>query len=356
VTADSHNPVGGGSRPGEDRYSRQILYAPLGVEGQRCLLAAHVVLVGCGGLGSVLAELLVRAGVGRLRIIDRDFVELNNLPRQVLFDEHDAAESLPKAEAARRKLAAINSDVAVEAVVADLNHRNAETLLEGAELLLDGTDNFETRYLLNDVAVKSHRPWIYGACVGTEGRSLVVVPGEGPCLRCLFEEVPETTETCDTTGVLGPAVSLTASRQALEAIKLLSGHPEALDRHFWSCHGWTGRVSRIDVSRVGAGGDCPCCRQGRFDYLEGRGAVQAAALCGRDAVQVSPPPGLAMNLDALADRLRSVAEVPPRSNGFLLRARVEGHELTVFADGRAIVKGVSRPEDGRTLYSRYVGS
>ena len=340
------------------RYSRQILFAPLGEEGQRRLLESRVVLIGCGALGSVLAGTLVRAGVGLLRIVDRDLIELHNLHRQMLFDEDDVGSDLPKAEAARRKLQRINSEVAVEAVVDDANHGNIRELAEGMDLLLDATDNFETRFLINDLAVKTDRPWIYGACVGSTGMSMPILPHDTPCLRCLFDEAPppELTPTCETAGILGPVATMVAAHQAMEAIKILTGRREAVDRRLLTFDAWTGRVSNLDVQKAYDEGDCACCKGGRYEYLEGKYAGRTVTLCGRNAVQVFPGRRVEFDLADLAGRLRPIARAQPRFNSLLLKVLIDDYELTVFPDGRAVIKGTSSPEQARAVYARYIGA
>lgn len=340
------------------RYSRQMLYEPMGEDGQRKLLEARVVMIGCGALGTVLANTLARAGVGNLRIVDRDFIELNNLQRQVLFDEDDIASNLPKAEAARRKIQRINSGVTVEAVVKDVNHRNIESICEDADLLLDGTDNFETRFLINDVAVKTHRPWVYGACIGATGLSMPILPNDTPCLRCIFEQAPppEMNPTCDTAGVLGPVVNMVASHQALEAMKILMGRTEAINRRLLYFDAWDGRFSLLKVQKAYQMGNCPCCKQKNFEFLEGRFGSSATTLCGRNAVQVTPPDGIRIDFPVIAEKVKTVAGGTPRFNTFMLKAQLPEYELTVFADGRAIVKGTDKPEVARTVYARYIGS
>ena len=335
-----------------------MLFEPIGEEGQRRLLASRVTLIGCGALGSVLAGTLARAGVGLLRIIDRDFIELNNLQRQVLFDEDDIAANLPKAEAARRKLQRVNSDIAIEAVVTDVNHRNIEQLADRADLLLDGTDNFETRFLINDLAVNTGRPWVYGACVAATGLSMPILPGETPCLRCVFELTPPAAmnPTCDTVGVLGPVVNMVASHQAIEAIKILTGRLDALDRRLLSFDAWQGRFVQLNVAKAREQGDCPCCKRREFEYLEGRHASSTTTLCGRDAVQVAPSGEGKMDFGAIAERIKNVADAEPRFNTFMLKARIDPYELTVFADGRAIIKGTSKPDEARTVYAKYIGA
>ncbi len=340
------------------RYSRQMLFEPIGEGGQRRLLASRVTLIGCGALGTVLANTLARAGVGFLRLVDRDFIEQNNLQRQVLFNEDDIAANLPKAEAARRKLVRINSGIEIEAVVTDVTHRNIEQLCDGADLLLDGTDNFETRFLINDLAVKSKRPWVYGACIGATGLSMPILPNETPCLRCIFEQAPppEMNPTCDTAGVLGPVVNMVASHQALETMKILMGKFDAVNRRLLSFDAWSGRVSMLNVQKAYDQGDCPCCKRRQFEYLEGKFGSSATTLCGRNAVQVTPPPGARIDFAAIADKLKNVAHAEPKFNAFMLKAEVPPHELTVFADGRAIIKGTNKPDEARTIYAKYIGS
>jgi molybdopterin/thiamine biosynthesis adenylyltransferase len=338
------------------RYSRQMLFAPLGREGQERLLRARVVLVGCGALGSVSADSLVRAGVGQLRIVDRDFLELNNLQRQVLFDEHDVAANLPKAEAAARKLRAVNSRVNVEAVIADLNADNAESLCERADLVLDGTDNLETRFLINDVAVKHDIPWVYGACVAAEGLMMAIVPGQTPCLRCLWDDAPPAgmMPTCDTVGVLGPLVHLVAGFQVLEALKLLSGRPEALHGRLITIDAWSGQTRSLNMQSARNAGDCPCCAQRSFEYLSGRKSGSVTTLCGRNAVQVLAPPGTRVDLAQLAGRLP--LGLAAAHNAWLLRFHADGCTVTVFPDGRAIVQGTPDAAVARSLLARYIGT
>ncbi len=340
-----------------DRYSRQILFTPLGEKGQRRLMASRVVLVGCGALGSVSANILVRAGVGHVRIVDRDVIQWHNLHRQMLFDEDDVRGDLPKAEAAARKLRRINSGVVVEPIVADANPDTIEELTEDAEVIVDATDNFETRFLINDVAVKTARPWIYGACVGSTGMALPILPGRSPCLRCVVSEIPppELNPTCETAGILGPVVATVAAHQAMEAIKILAGCVEAVDGRLLSFDAWSGRHIMVNVQNAFEQGDCPCCKEGRYEYLQGSAAGRTITLCGRDAVQVYPGRQAAVDLAALAERLEPVASERPRFNPLLLKAHVESYELTVFADGRAIIKGTSRPQEARAVYARYLG-
>ena len=340
------------------RYSRQVVFAPIGPEGQRRLLKSRVTLIGCGGLGSSSANMLARAGVGFLRIVDRDFIELNNLQRQVLFTEDDIAANLPKAEAARRKLQRINSTIRVEAVVADVNHRNVEQLCEGADLVVDGTDNFETRFLINDVAVKTNRPWVYGACVGATGLSMPIVPHDTPCLRCVFEQgpPPEMMVTCATVGVLSPAVNVVAAHQVIVAMKILMGQLQLLDRRLLSVDIWKGRIAYVNVQKAYDQGSCPCCRGGNFEYLAGKFGSGEVTPCGRDAVQIRPPERTEVDFAVIAEKIAAVAEAEPQFNAFALRAHVGVYGLTVFADGRAIISGVRTPEEARTVYAKYIGA
>jgi adenylyltransferase/sulfurtransferase len=338
-----------------ERYSRQMRFPGIGAEGQRRLLDSHVTLCGCGALGTVLANALVRAGVGHLRLIDRDFIETSNLQRQVLFDEHDVAENLPKVEAAARKLSAINSAVHVEPVVTDIDHTNILDLVEGADLILDGTDNFEIRYLINDVAVKLGKPWIYGGCIGSHGQTMTILPGETPCLRCVFEAAPAPGEagTCETAGVLSPIVNIVASFQAAEAFKILSGRCEQINRELIYIDVWENVLRRIKIAPLLGKVDCPCCRRQRFEWLEGEHGAHTTSLCGRNAVQVAHRTATQLNFEALARQLELLGAVS--YNRFLLKFDVEGYQFTLFPDGRAIIKGTDDVDKARTLYAKYIG-
>jgi len=342
-----------------ERYSRQILFAPLGEEGQKRLLESRAVVVGCGALGTVLAGLLVRAGVGRLRVVDRDFVELSNLQRQTLFEEADARDALPKAVAAERRLRAMNSGVEVEGVVADVTPENIGELAAGFAVILDGTDNFETRMLLNDFAVSAGVPWIYAAAVGSYGVTFTVRPGETACLACLVESVGNgnaataglaAEETCDTAGVLNTAAGVIGALEAAEAVKLLSGHAEALAGRLVSCDVWKGRFQSVRVEREPG---CRACGRRDFRWLEGEAQPQVT-MCGRDSVQIHER-RRRLDLEELARRLGSVGS-GVRTNGFLLRFAAGGCEVTVFADGRAVFKGTKDAAVARSLYARYIGA
>lgn len=341
------------------RYSRQVLLDGIGERGQRKLLDSRVTLVGCGALGTVLANTLVRAGVGFTRIADRDYIEFDNLQRQVLFDERDIAEGLPKAEAARRKLAAINSAVAVEAAVCDVNAGNVEALCEGADLILDGTDNFETRFLINDAAVKLGLPWVYGACVASEGLAMPILPRETPCLRCIWEDAPPAgmSPTCDTVGVLSPLVNIVASIQAVHAIRILTGRTDLLNRDLITIDGWSCRLRGVNMQPAREHGDCPCCKHGRYDFLEGRLGSSTTTLCGRNAVQIRPASAAGdarPRLDEIAARLDPATN--PTLNEFMLRFTAGSHDVTLFADGRAIIKGTHDAAAARAVYARYIGA
>ena len=338
--------------PRMEKYSRQVLFEGIGEEGQRRLLGSSAVLAGCGALGSVTASLLVRAGVGRLRIVDRDFVEELNLQRQTLFDESDARDALPKAVAAERHLRAVNSGIQIEGVVADLTARNAGQLLAGFDLILDGTDNFETRRLLNDYAVSSGTPWIYAAVVGSYGLTLAIRPGRTACLACLLESLNAAAAepTCDTSGVLNAAVGVIASLECAEALKILCGREDSLHGRLISFDVWTGRMQSVRVARAA---ECRVCVKRDFAYL--RGETQPhVTLCGRDSVQIHERTRQ-LDLAGLERRLSAVV-TGVRHNDFLLRFSVPPHEVTVFSDGRAIVKGTRDPAVARSLYARYIGA
>ncbi|MGA9898187.1 MAG: ThiF family adenylyltransferase [Terriglobales bacterium] len=335
----------------DDRYSRQVLFRGVGAEGQRRLSASRVAIVGCGATGSVLASLLARAGVGTLHIIDRDYVEPSNLQRQSLFDEADAAESLPKAIAAARKISSFNSQIVVEPHVADLTPANIASLLENTQLILDGTDNFETRYLINDFAVKNSLPWIYTAAVGSYGVTLNVLPGQTACLACVFPCPPQgALETCETAGILNSAVNLAASIAATEALKFLVGAHQHLRRTLLSFDVWQNDRAEITADKPRPG--CPTCSRHEFPHLAGQGRPHIT-LCGRNSVQIherSRP----LDLAEMSERLRPHGTV--RHTDFVLKFWREPYELTLFPDGRAIIKGTTDPAVARSLYARFIGT
>jgi molybdopterin-synthase adenylyltransferase len=337
----------------EERYSRQILFHGIGAEGQRRLAAGRVAIVGCGATGSALASLLGRAGVGALRIIDRDYVEASNLQRQSLFEEKDAAASVPKAIAAARKIAAFNSEIAVEALVEDLIPGNINTLLEGMDIILDGTDNFETRYLVNDYAVKNSVPWIYAAAVGSYGVTLNVLPGKTACLACIFPDTPRgMVETCETSGILNTAVNVVASVAATEAMKLLVGAPAAKDlrKTLWSFDVWTSEQAEIAAASPRPG--CRACGQQDFVHLAGEGRPHIT-MCGRNSVQIHER---ARPIDFAEMQMRLAGHGVVRHNEFVLKFWREPYEMTLFPDGRAIIKGTTDTGVARSLYARFVGS
>lgn len=334
-----------------ERYSRQILFPGIGAEGQRKLAAARIAIVGCGATGSALAGLLARAGVGTLRIIDRDYVEPSNLQRQSLFDEKDAAESLPKAIAAARKISAFNSQISVDARVDDLVPANVKVLLEGMDLILDGTDNFETRYLINDYAVQGGLPWIYAAAVGSYAVTLNVLPGETACLACIFPDSPRgMVETCETSGILNSAVNLVASLAATEAIKLVVGAREQMRRTLFSFDVWSNEHAEIAAATPRVG--CRACGQRDFIHLAGEGRPHIT-LCGRNSVQIHERQR-PVDFAEMDRRLQPHGTV--RHNDFVLKFWHAPYEMTLFPDGRAIIKGTTDTAVARSLYARYVGS
>lgn len=334
------------------RYSRQILFSPIGNRGQECLNTSRVTVIGCGALGTVSAEMLVRAGVGYLQIIDRDFVEVSNLQRQSLFTEVDAQSGLPKAVAAEQALRSINSEVTVHGIVEDITFENIARVLEGSGVIVDGTDNFETRFLINDYCVRERRPWIYGAAVGSYGLSWAILPGKSPCLRCLFPEPPPvgSSETCETAGIIAPVIHVISAHQISQTLRYLVGDPisnEMLQVDVWN----------NDWRTIGLGSpvtSCRCCGEGKFDFLQGTEKSRLTRLCGRNAVQVYPQRPVKVDLSALTSKLAQTARVTA-ANEYLLRAELGEYELALFFDGRAIIKGTDDYAEARSLYSRYVG-
>ena len=337
-----------------DRYSRQILFERIGEEGQRKLLAAQVLIVGCGALGTAHAEALCRAGVGRLRIVDRDFVEPSNLQRQTMFTESDAEKRLPKAIAAANHLRQINSDIEIEPHVADVNYSNVEQLIDGCDLVLDGTDNFATRYLINDACVKHEMNWIYGAAVGSYGVTMTIRPHQTACLRCVFEEAPPAASapTCDTAGVIMPIISVVASVQVAEALKLLTGEAKSLHNSLMQFDVWRNEWRKISLGKPLT--DCPTCALGLFETLNADARDSAAVMCGRQAVQISPSEPVHIDLAALRQKLEPAGEV--KANDYLLRFRTGEYELTVFQDARSIIRGTDDIATARSLYSKYIGN
>jgi len=336
-----------------ERYSRQILFREIGKAGQEKLRSSRVLIVGCGALGAAHAEMLVRAGVGELRIVDRDFVEFTNLQRQTLFKESDAAERLPKAVAAKERIAEINSEIEVEAVIADVNNSNVESLIAGRDLVLDGTDNFQVRYLVNDACVKNKVTWIYGAAVSSYGTTMTIIPGETPCLRCIFDEIPDagSAPTCDTAGVIMPIIATVSAAQVSEALKLLVGDVDSLHGSLMQFDVWANDRQRIKLDNPDP--DCKCCGQHKFEFLDAQAQEFSAVLCGRNAVQIAPPTQTTIDLAALAERISALTDV--KQNEYLLRFISGENEMTVFRDGRAIVKGTDDVSAARSLYAKFVG-
>jgi len=335
----------------EERYSRQVLFGGIGADGQQRLLESRVAIAGCGATGSALASLLARAGVGTLRIIDRDYVEASNLQRQTLFDETDAAESLPKAVAAARKIASFNSQIIVETHANDLTPENIDELLGGVHLILDGTDNFETRYLINDYAVKNSLPWIYTAAVGSYAATMNVLPGDTACLACIFPASPTgMIETCETVGILNSAVNFVASIAATEALKLLTGARQNLRRTLISWDLWKNERAEISADKPRA--DCQACGKRDFIHLAGKGRPHIT-LCGRNSVQIHEH-HRPIDLGDIGERLRPHGNV--RRNDFVLKFWKEPFEMTLFPDGRAIIKGTTDTAIARSLYAKYVGN
>lgn len=337
-----------------ERYSRQILFAEIGKAGQEKLLDARVLIVGCGALGASHAEMLSRAGVGHLKIVDRDFVEFTNLQRQTLFKESDAIERMPKAIAAKTRIAEINSEIEVDAIVADVNQSNIEQIIADADLVLDGTDNFQIRYLLNDACVKLGKTWIYGAAVSSYGTTMTIIPGETPCLRCIFEEMPDagSSPTCDTAGVIMPIIATVSAVQVSEAMKIIVGDRDALHGSLMQFDVWQNDWRKIKLSKPNA--DCRACGQGIFDFLDAESQEFSAVLCGRNAVQISPPNPTTIELKSFGEKLSQLSDV--KQNDYLVRFTAGENEITVFRDGRAIIRGTDDISVARSLYARYVGA
>jgi adenylyltransferase/sulfurtransferase len=338
------------------RYSRQTRFPKIGEEGQRQLGQSTALLVGCGALGAVIASTLCRAGVGRLRIVDRDFLELCNLQRQMLFNEQDVADGLPKSIAAASRLNEINGEVTIEPLVEDVDATNIEHLVKEVDVVLDGTDNFETRFLINDAAIKFSKPWVYGGCLGADGQTMTIVPEQSACLNCLMLDGPPaagTSETCDSFGILAPIINVIASIQSMEAIKILSGNIDSVSKQLSVVGLWEPEFRQIDLSNLREKVDCPTCKQKKFNWLSGERGSQTAILCGRNSVQLSFAERQSIDLLKLSQKLESLGEVT--SNPFLVRFHVENYLITTFADGRAIVSGTEDVIVAKRLYAQYIG-
>ncbi len=338
-----------------DRYSRQVLFNGIGPAGQEKIRRGRILLVGCGALGSVIAEILVRAGIGSITIADRDYIEESNLQRQALFTEEDCRSGLPKAIAAARHLRAINAAVDIRPEVVDVRASTIELLVRDRDIILDGTDNFETRYLLNDASLRWNVPWIYGACVGAYGMSLAFVPRVTPCLRCILPLLPSpgSSPTCDTVGVIGPIVHIVGALESAEALKLLTGQGELLNRRLVTVDLWANRLSTMDLSDKRPDENCEACGRGKLEFLDGLHEGHADMLCGRNAVQISRLVPRPVDLQPIAKRLSELG--PVTQNEFLLRAKIGEFELALFRDGRAIVKGTQDIGEARRVYSRLIG-
>lgn len=338
-----------------DRYARQVLFYGIGEQGQKKLTEKTAGLVGCGALGCTSANLLVRSGLKCLKIIDRDYIEESNLQRQSLFDEEDISKNLPKAVAAQRKLQKVNSRVQIDAVVADINASNIEPLLENADIIIDGTDNFETRFLINDYCVKRGIPWIYGACIGSIGLAMNIVPSKTPCLRCMLDTIPlpGTIETCDTEGVIAPIASMIASIQVAEALKILTDNYEALSKGLLKIDLWRNEIKSLHTDDIREKSDCVTCKQHKYEFLTKDKYSITTSLCGRNSVQVLHPNGYKLDLKKLATRLERVGDIT--SNKFMLRIKIDKYELTVFPDGRAIITGTNDASVAKGLYAKYIG-
>lgn len=343
----------------ENRYSRQIRFSGIGEAGQQRLSQAKVLLCGCGALGTALADTLVRAGVGFLRIVDRDFVDVTNLQRQVLFDERDIADNLPKAVAAATKLSRINSQVTVEPHVADFDQRNCRSFAAGMDLILDGTDNFETRFLINDLSLETGIPWVYAGVVGSHGQTMAILPNESACLRCVIESPPDpgTNETCDTAGVIAPAIQMVTALESTMALKILSGQQNLVSPQLTIVDVWEGTLRQMNLEGLRERGVCPACgTEQRRDWLNGGRGSHSTVLCGRNSVQISPAEPAQLSLETLATELALLGEVV--QNAFLIRFTPSGtdQQLTVFRDGRAIIQGTDEVSVARSLYARYLGN
>ncbi len=338
-----------------ERYARQILFYGIGREGQKILEEKTAVLVGCGALGCTSANLLVRSGIKCLKIVDRDFIEESNLQRQSLFDEEDISKNLPKAIAAQKKLQKVNSQIQIEAIVTDLSPSTLESILKNANVVIDGTDNFETRFLINDYCVKERIPWIYGACIGSIGLTMNIIPSKTPCLRCVLDAIPSfgTTETCDTAGIIAPIASMIASIQAAEALKILTENYDALNKGLVKIDLWRNEIKKLHTEDIREKSDCITCKQHHYEFLSKDRYSTTTSLCGRNAVQILHPNGSKLDLEKLAARLEHVGGVS--FNSFLLRLKLDKYELTVFPDGRSIVTGTNDASVAKGLYAKYIG-
>ena len=336
-----------------ERYSRQTVIPEIGIEGQKRLSKSCAVVIGCGALGTVIASALVRAGVGKVKIIDRDFIEYHNLQRQILFNEKDIKQNLPKAIAAERYLKEVNSEIIVQGIVSDVNYSNIEDLVQGADVILDGMDNLETRFLINDISLKLKIPWVYGGAIDLSGMTMTIIPYETPCLRCIItgENYGIQGLTCETAGVISPAPWIVASLQALEAIKILIGST-SINRDLVEIDVWANRFKQLKLH--GRRDDCPACVKGNFEFLDGKFSTRTTQLCGQNSVQVLAPGKINLSFETLAERLRPAGQVD--YNEFMLKVRIGSQEIIIFRDGRAIVKDTNDEAYARAFYTKYVGA
>ena len=338
-----------------ERYSRQILFQHISKNRQKILMNSTVAVIGCGALGTVSSSYLVRAGIGQLRIIDRDFIEENNLQRQILFDENDISENIPKAIAAQRKLQKINNKVKVEGIVTDVNYSNIDELTKDVDIIIDGTDNFETRFLINDFCIKNSVPWVYGACIGSRGVLMNIIPSRTPCLRCVFETMPQigSFPTCDTAGIIGPIAGIIASFQVTEAIKILIKDYASVNKNLLEIDVWETKLRQIDISELKDINNCQTCKLNNYEFLDAEVGIMTTFLCGKNAVQVMSRNTGKIDLRQLEHRLGSISDVS--CNAFMLKFKVKDHSFTVFADGRAIITGTADSSTAKSLYSKYLG-
>ncbi|MEK3805624.1 thiazole biosynthesis adenylyltransferase ThiF [Metabacillus sp. SLBN-84] len=337
-----------------ERYSRQQLFAPIGEKGQKEIINSHVLVIGAGALGTASSEMLVRGGVGRITIVDRDYVEWSNLQRQQLYTEQDAKERMPKSAAAERRLASINSEVKIRGVIDDVTADSIFDYCHDADMILDATDNFETRMLINDAALKQGIPWVYGACVGSYGLTYTVIPGEGPCLSCLIKQIPMEGQTCDTAGIISPAVQITASYQTAEVLKWLTGEKSAMRRELLSFDVWRNQFSKISVAKVKSP-SCPSCGEDPlYPYLTWDKSAKASVLCGRDTVQIRPAEARSLDFQSLAKQLERAAQ-KITANPYLLSFQAGENRVVVFRDGRALIHGTKDPAEARKIYQKYLG-
>jgi molybdopterin-synthase adenylyltransferase len=336
-----------------ERYSRQTIISEIGIEGQRRISSSCALLIGCGALGTVIASALVRAGIGRIRIVDRDFIEFHNLQRQILFNEDDVRQNLPKAVAAELHLKEVNSDITVEGIVSDVNYINIEDLAQGADVILDGTDNLETRFLINDVSLKLKIPWVYGGAINTVGMTMTIIPYETPCFRCIIPGETYGTKglTCETAGVIGPAPMITASLQVSEAIKIMVGSPQ-INRDLIDFDVWGNKFKQLKFN--GRRSDCPACVHNKFEFLEGKFSTRTTQLCGQNSIQILAPGKTNLSFEDLAERLRSAGKV--EYNEFMLRFFADSKEMMIFRDGRAIVKDTDDEAFAKAFYTKYIGT